>query len=251
MKTKLAAIYNLWDGCELLEGSMKCVKDHVDYFIIVYQEVSNFGEAYNPYEDILKAMPTGVTTRFVKYQPALGHIGSVNEANKRNAGIDAARSLNCTHFLHLDCDEYYEDFGALKEEYLQSGHEGSVCPLFTYFKSPILRLENMDGYFVPSIHELNPETQAGRSSYPFYTDPTRVINCSDVVKLSQPMHHFSWVRDDIERKARNSSAGQYGNRLKGLLADYHSPDLGEGYAIKDMGGQKLKIVPDIFGLLKK
>jgi len=48
----LAAIYNVWDGIELLRGSMLQLKGHVDYFIIVYQTTSNFGEQYNPLPDI-------------------------------------------------------------------------------------------------------------------------------------------------------------------------------------------------------
>jgi hypothetical protein len=40
---KLAAIYNAWDGVELLKGSMNCLKDGVDIFIVIYQDVSNYG----------------------------------------------------------------------------------------------------------------------------------------------------------------------------------------------------------------
>jgi len=63
---KLAAIYNLWDGEELLLGSMKCLKDHVDLFIIVWQEVSNFGEPHNPLDNLNFA---GFPIALVKYNP--------------------------------------------------------------------------------------------------------------------------------------------------------------------------------------
>jgi len=45
---KLAAIYNVWDGVELLHGSIECIKDHVNQIIIVWQNVSNIGEIYDP-----------------------------------------------------------------------------------------------------------------------------------------------------------------------------------------------------------
>lgn len=251
---RLAAIFNLFDGCELLEGVLKCLNGHVDVYIFLYQKVSNFGEHYNPIFEISEAWRSVKQKKSIQviweYLPAeFG--GFSNEIKKRNIGIDIARDHGCTNFLHVDCDEYYEDFAALKKEYIDSGYAGSVCPIYTYFKKPTWRLENLDGYFVPFIHELHSDTKAGRSSYPFYCDPTRVINQPNVIKLSQPMHHFSWVRNDIERKARNSSAGQSGNKLKGLLDDYHSPELEahpDGYIIKDMGGQKIKIVPDLFGI---
>lgn len=254
---KLAAIYNLWDGIELLEGSLKTIMEHVDVFIFVYQKKSNFGEDYDPEKEIMAATKIllqrskgGFIHSYFIFDPTIWE-GSTNEKKKRNIGLDIARENECTHFFHIDCDEYFEDFSALKKEYEASGHAGSVCPIYTYFKHPTWRLENLDGYFVPFIHELHEDTKAGMSSYPFYCDPTRVINCSSVVKLSQPMHHFSWVRKDIQRKARNSSAKAFGNKLQGLLQDHSilQNDLqAEGYAIKDMGSQKLKIVPNLFGI---
>ena len=41
---KLAAIYSVYNGLELLENAMFQIKNEVDQFIIVYQEVSNYGE---------------------------------------------------------------------------------------------------------------------------------------------------------------------------------------------------------------
>ncbi len=45
---KLAAIYNVWDGVELLKHSIASIKQDVDLIIIVYQDISNFGEEFNP-----------------------------------------------------------------------------------------------------------------------------------------------------------------------------------------------------------
>lgn len=260
---KLAAIYNVWDGDELLPGSIRTIKDHIDIVIIVFQNVSNFGEEWHPlirehnfyggppaWSEI-RMLPSVKEIIFRLYEPDLKMGGAWNERHKRNIGIDIARQLECTHFLHVDCDEYYEDFGKLKQEYIYSGCSGSVCPIYTYFKKPTWRLEQLDGYFVPFIHAMKPDSKAGLSSYPFYVDPTRGINENDVKQLSMPMHHFSWVRKNIERKARNSSAGQHGNKLKGLLDDYNNLNIHDdptGYIIKDMGSQRLITVPDTFGL---
>lgn len=247
---KLAAIYNVWDGVELLRGSMLTMKDHVDIFIIVYQDVSNYGEKYDPLPEMLGTF-NGVDTKiyFLKYEPNIALGGGMNETAKRNAGLDIAREEGCTHFLHVDCDEYYESFGVAKKMYLASTKEGSVCKLMTYFKHPTYRFEHPDNYYVPFIHRLRAETLSGKGKYPFYVDPTRRINTDNVVELPVFMHHFSYIRTDIQRKIRNSSAKN--NILKSnLLEDWYKIGLKEaenGYFVKDFG-QKLMVVPNIFNI---
>lgn len=248
---KIAAIYNVWDGVELLYGSMKCLKNEVDIFILVWQDVSNFGERYNPMDDF-KVPDFGCEVLLVKYEPQNSG-GMTNEILKRNLGLQYAKEEGCTHFLHLDCDEYYEDFGALKQQFLASGAKGSVCKIMTYFKKPTLRLEAPDNYFVPFIHELKESTFAGAKNYPYYVDPTRKIQHlyvpmdeSNVVLMDKPMHHYSWVRKDIERKARNSSAKANIERSQ-LLQDYYADETKAGYYLKDYG-QKLVEVDDLFGI---
>jgi len=253
---KLAAIVNVWDGCELLRGSIDCYKDHVDKIIIVWQNVSNIGEAYDPMPEM--KFPFEIEKKIIhsKYEPNFNIAASQNEVKKRNIGLDIAYNYDCTHFFHIDVDEYYQNFGAMKKEYFNSRCPGSVCRIYTYFKKPTLRLENLDGYYVPFIHELEESTRSGNCTYPFYCDPTRTISFSEKVdkdclwEMSQPMHHYSWIRNDIGRKVRNSSAAQYGNKMKGLLDDYNNPNIGDGYVLNDIGGQKLKIVDDLFGISK-
>lgn len=254
---RLAAIYNVWDGVELLKGSINCIKKDVDVIIIVWQEVSNYGEQYDPSDEIRAAIDvvnveyyfTGYKRVIIhKYTPSFGFQFSAAsyEMEKRNIGLKIAKDDNCTHFLHLDCDEYYEDFGKAKQEYIESGSKGSVCSMWTYFKKPTLRFENTDNYFVPFIHELNNKTIAGQSQYPFYVDPTRRINEQNVVLLDAKMHHFSWIRTNIARKVRNSSA-KHNILRSNYLNDYNSPDLGVGYYVTDFR-QKLVEVPNIFNI---
>lgn len=246
---KIAAIYNVWDGVELLYGSMKCLKNEVDIFILVWQDVSNFGERYNPMDDF-KIPDFGCEVILVKYEPT-GQFGTGNEILKRNLGLQYAKQEGCTHFLHMDCDEYYEDFAAAKQEFIQSGAKGSVCKMYTYFKNPTLRLEAADNYYVPFIHKLEKSTFAGAKNYPYYVDPTRKIQQlyvpmdeSNVVLMDKPMHHYSWVRKDIERKARNSSAKANIERSQ-LLQDYYADETKAGYFLKDYK-QKLVEVDDLF-----
>lgn len=246
---KLCAIYNLFDGEELLEKSMECMQDHVDLFIIVWQDVSNWGEPYNPMEQINLAGRPNVM--LAKYNPPARAFewsrASALERTKRNLGLQLALEAGCTHFLHLDCDEFYADFGSAKQQYIESGAEGSVARMYTYFKRPTWRLADFDNYYVPFIHQLKKKTQAGAGRYPFYVDPTRGINTTDVALIQEPMHHMSWVRKDIERKANNSTAKHNIQKSK-LLRDYHDPNTGPGTKLQDFQGQELIEVRDLFGL---
>jgi hypothetical protein len=248
---KLAAIYNVWDGEELLKGSIEQIYNSVDLIIIVWQDVSNFGEKYNPLKRIIEDQVNSLDkVIFSKYVPELRN-GFRNETNKRQQGLKIAKENNCTHFLHLDCDEYYEsnEFEKAKNYFLNSGHKGSACKMWTYFKSPLFRLETPENYHVPFIHKLEPHTKTGYKTYPFYCDPTRRINQPDVIELDLMMHHFSWVRENIERKVNNSSAKS--NLSKGtLLKDYHSTTLWnspEGYYLKDFD-KRIKLVENKFNV---
>lgn len=248
---KLAAIYNVWDGVELMRGSVNCLRDHVDLFIIVWQKQSNYGEFYDPLEEIQNAMKVISYEKvvYIEYMPDINIDGGRNELTKRSIGLKLAKQYKCTHFINMDCDEYYTDFGAAKQEYLESTADGSVCRILTYFKSPCFRLSFPDNYLVPFIHKIYDHTEMNSMNYPFYVDPTRRVNTSSVVQLNTMMHHFSYVRKDIERKCRNSSAKHNIAKSK-LLKDYYSPVLAgnpEGYFLADYN-QKLTVVDNIFGI---
>lgn len=252
---KLAAIYNVFDGEELLPASISCIIDHVDLIVIVWQDISNFGEAYDPirkyYTPDEFAGHDWNKIFLLKYYPDQKLGGMQNECLKRNLGMRVALRKGCTHYLHIDCDEFYEDFSLAKDMYLNAGHAGSVCRMETYFKKPTLKLDKPEDYFVPFIHELKPGTVVGdmtwwNPKYPFYVDPTRHANMTDVVELPIFMHHYSWVRKDIGRKIRNSSANQ--NILNGTLhKDYDCSDVMPGFYVRDYQ-RKLVEAPDLFNL---
>lgn len=245
---KLACILNAWDGVELLRYSLASVAPHVDIIIIVYQTISNFGEQFDPTPEIVDAIyacgcqDKTELTCFIPPSDA----GFENEIAKRNIGIRIARRHDCTHFFFQDVDECWEDFAGAKQEYIDSGCEGSIAPIYTYFKRPTWRLAEKDNYAVPFIHVLQSYTAAGWPKYGHYVDPTRGVECKTIHTLSRYMHHFSYVRRDIERKCRNSSARA--NIAKShLLASYGSPDVGPGYYVTDFR-QSLIEVTNLFNI---
>lgn len=243
---RLAAIYNVWDGIELLAGSMRSIQSRVDEFIIVWQDISNFGDQSITEQMIIQAIPELDNITFMKHVPVVG-LGMKNEIAKRNIGIEMAKHLRCTHFILMDTDEYYDDFGYCVKLFDQCGHRGSVCKLLTYFRHPTLRFENPDNYYVPFIHELNDNSITGNKSYPFYVDPTRRINEIDVVELPIYMHHFSYVRENIDRKLMNSSARN--NIIKiidQIKFDYENAS--PGFVVKSYNNQKLITVDNKFNI---
>jgi hypothetical protein len=165
-----------------------------------------------------------------------------------------ATKLGCTHFIHLDCDEYWEDFESAKQQYINSGALSSVAQMWTYFKKPTLRLVSPEGYFVPFITKIEKGIAVGNYTYPFYCDPTRkpgfpvfksIYSKFNTIVIDQKMHHFSYVRKDIQRKIRNSSAKR--NLEKSTVLDDYNKELAEGSYV-NYYNQKLIEVENYFNI---
>ena len=210
---KLAVIINVWyDSIEHLKHSIQLIIDHVDVIIIMDQTISNRFESISKadlktFESELNIVIQScrgkrvISKCYVPKQSKPMH----NEIDKRSEGLEIAKRENCTHFFHMDSDEYWPDFSKAKEQFIKSGAAGSVCLILTYFKRPTLRLKERDGYHVPFIHRLTNQTHHSMK-YPYWVDPTRRVNESNIIELDIDMHHMSWIRNNIMLKIRNSSA---------------------------------------------
>lgn len=225
---KLAAIYNAWaDGADLLKKSIDNISPVVDGIFVVYSELSNYGtrREWNVEEHLNEKCFK------VLYSPGVRPVGAAanHECAKRNAGLDAARNFGFTHFLMLDCDEFYQpDEVEIYKEWIDKNNiAGTVCGLKTYFKLPTLTI-GMDHTLVPFIHRITPtlKFEMDSKTYPFaydaagaHIDPTRRLNItSGVEKIDIVMHHYSWVRSDFVLKIENSSA-RNNLRRSSILAD--------------------------------
>lgn len=202
---KLAGIWNVWDGDEHLRKSIEQIRPHLDVVIVIYQNVSNSGELYEP------TLPHDLIDLSEFYIPAVGQSGQWNETIKRNRGLELAKSVGCTHFIQMDCDEMYftEDFSLAKEQVYIKQLDASYCRLKTYYKYPTKQLFPDEDYFVPFIHKIWPNTtMCFDKKYPAFCDPTRRTNTYDKHEPIEwlRMHHYSFVRKDIQRKFRNSSS---------------------------------------------
>jgi len=224
---KLCAIYNVWADWDILEYSLKNIEPLVDGVIIVGSTKSNFGEYY--------PIPENFRDRVAIREPQF-KTARESETDKRNFGLDLARWAGFTHFLTIDADEFYdpEKFILAKKLVDDTGLIGLVCTCTTYFKSPTLTI-GLDVTLVPFIHELTPTIKhTFNRNYPYAwngtqirIDPTRSLNIDDgVFMVDITMHHMSWVRADIKRKMRNSTAKANLERST-ILQDYQQAK--EGY----------------------
>lgn len=250
---KLAAIYNVFDGEELLAGSLRQIRSETDLIIAVVQRVGNQGEQYDGGWETCKQLQAQGLIDHIEYFEPKAISGLDNETSKRRIGMSIAKQEHCTHFLFVDCDEYYDtaEFQNAKKRIEEQGIEASVLSMYTYYKYPHWRISGLDTYHVPFIHRLHADTEPRNPDYPFKVDPTRSVNIrEEVVEFSADfcvMHHFSWVRNDIARKMRNSSAkGYFDKHYKAFMKEYEQMKVGD--PLLHWPEKRVEAVPNNFAI---
>jgi hypothetical protein len=206
---KLIAIYSVFDGEELLEYSIRSIKNLVDYVLVIYQTESNFGvinsEVGGKVRQLLELGLVDEMLHFktIKQNPLL------NEITKRNIGVERAKELNFTHFLTVDCDEFYfeKEFETSKNFIIKEDIDTSVCWIQNYHKKPEYKVIGLSEPFkVPFINKLYPNTQLilGGDYFTDMIDPTRITNTKSKThffdKKEIMMHHYTTIRKDIRKK---------------------------------------------------
>lgn len=238
---KLGCCYQIFDGQELLEASISSVRNQVDYICVVYQIVSNFGErCADDLVSILKSLEQrGLVDELVLYTPkifgreeriplisvratgvdlqtdSIESIGNqfFNEISKRELGRRLCERNECTHFMSLDADEFFEEkqLAFAKKKMWTNDWEGALCLMQYYYKDPTIRLVPADNLnHVSCIFKIAHHLPFRLAApYPFVVDPTRRLENLRRLHVfpreELEMHHFSFVRRDIRTKLRNVS----------------------------------------------
>jgi len=222
---KLGASYSLFDGEELLEHSIKSIRNNVNYVSVVYQKISNHGEQCNEgLEPLLRRLrDEGLIDRLHIYEPDIQNTGgenaSLNETKKRNIGLEISREVGCTHHLTIDCDEFYTDeqFRFMKEEMERGNYATGYCQHLQYYKDSIYRLKYPEQEYVATIEKITPDTQyIYNIACEVPIDPTRKTNnvangggYRIFAREECQMHHLSFVRKDIKKKLWNHSSRRF------------------------------------------
>lgn len=207
---KLVAIFHCWDDWYLLRHAVENMRQLVDGIIIIGSTLSNYGE----YSEI----PDDFKNEELFIREPIFHHPMNSETDKRNYGLTVARKQGYTHFITCDSDELYKPFEFTRawSRFLDDPKlKGLVIPCNVYFKSPTLTI-GRDITLVPFIHELTPTIKHEfNRKYPYAwdregirIDPTRSFNILSGVQYTEEvvMEHYSWVRQDVDKKIRNSSA---------------------------------------------
>ena len=229
---KLGISYNLFDGEELLEGSIKQIRQHVDYVSVVYQTTSNFGNPCNkeliPLLERLKS--EGLINELFEYSPKVNKGGHFNEIQKRNIGLALSQGAGCTHHMSMDSDEYYlsSEFKNLKKIIIEGDYDSSYCQMQTYYKSWEYSLDPPETYYFSLIFKIkNDSNFVLMAPSPVLVDPTRrlapSVNGIVLERKDIQMHHGSYIRDNIRTKLTNSSASvNFTNDIDRIVNHYNN-----------------------------
>lgn len=252
---RLAALYTVWNGLELLNGSINQIKDSVDVIFIGWQYKSNKGEVSQEVEAFLEQYENDEKIILVEFMPDFRNNTKLNELNKHNLLLEEARAFGCSHFFISATDHYYnpQEFRNAKELINVNNYDVTLSSMFTYYKRPEWRIEPPESYLMPFICKINKETKfAFSGAYPFDVDPSlKVFPLKNVHNFKRGvliMHHFSMIRKDIENKFNNAAASirWTPSKINNFIKEYNEAK--EGDSISYFGGRKIKSVENIFNI---
>jgi hypothetical protein len=251
---KLAACYSVFDGLELLDKSIAQIYDSVDVVIICWQRVSWNGVVSDDIVDFMRKYNDG-KIQVIEFICDTSINPKVNEINKHNLMLDAARSFECTHFFMSATDHFYNVNEFEKFKLIAENYDVTFTKMFTYYKYPTWQLTPMEEYLMPWIMRIYPHTKFKKiSNYPAFIDPSLKVNTFEnhyTFSESQiVMHHYSMVRNSIKEKLMSSaSLFRFGfvaaNEFASEFENY-SLELNPG--IKYFHGRKVKVVDDLFAI---
>jgi hypothetical protein len=210
---KLGASYNVFDGLELIEYSIRSIRSNVDYISVVYQDLSNLGNQSKVSSlQILRELKSNrFIDEIIKYEPNKALRGHGNEIMKRNIGLESCQRNGCTHFMTIDVDEMYKEdqLRWVKQLVEKDDYDTTACLMQTYYKTPEWVSNPPETYYVPLIYKCDERRFSMSTRWPIQADPTRRLEHRKMILLTRDqieMHHYSYVRKDIRAKFDNSSA---------------------------------------------
>ena len=223
-KMKLGIAYNIFDGEELLEASLKSVRDAADYICVVYQLKSYYGENAAPNLQMLlnDLKNKGLIDEIYLYEKDFSKHNNnkkIFEREKRDIGLNLCKKANCTHFMSMDVDEFYdsEQINYTKNFIINNNINSSACSIYEYLKYPEYRLVNdytfttqkLYNFYVPFIMKIHKYAQRHGDTFQTYADPTRALNGDEKFYLfpvqDVVMHHMCTIRKDLDKKYNNST----------------------------------------------
>jgi hypothetical protein len=258
---KVAAVYNVWDGLELLPFSLRQMVPFADSVILVTQTIGNNGvHDENPRifcESLKNEFPNIIVDVFnpasVESTEQLDRISK--QVQKRNRGLEIAESLGCNIVVFVDTDEVTDtnDLKKAYDLYVKSGKDIGIMLLKTYIRKPTYCLQGYDKTvkiaFFQKIGE-GQRIQGWSSNDPIkeeIVDMERTLNSNGSYMTIDPsvcvVHHYAHVRKNYENKA---SAHSMNLKENGLFEEALSIEPGQKSKHYDA---IIEEVPNKFGIV--
>jgi len=258
MKFRLGISYNIFDGEELLETSLKSVRGVADHISVVYQTLSNFGKSNDNLEKHLNELKDkGLIDKLFHYIPNIdfsdnGKVnwksGTLNELEKRDIGLKIAKANNMEYYMTMDADEVYDTKQLIDalSNFVIGDYDSSFCQMKSFYKLPTMEMIPPETYYVPLFFRIKKDSKIERidnNDYPVICDPTRRMKAGYVRIFTREeieMYHYSYVRNDIESKVINSSSQSDTKSQEQVIKHYNNwKSIKEGALL--IGNQKYKL----------
>lgn len=211
---KFGVSYNIFNGEELLEASIKSIRESVDYVSVVYQTTSNHGNECS--EELVpllnKLKEDGIVDILFEYKPDKSLAPKVNELKKRNIGLLLSKRNGCDYHMAMDSDEFYvkEELEFVKKDIVDNDIDATACQMTTYYKSGSYRVDPKEEYYVSLFFKIQKGVEYElNAEFPVLVDPSRKMKPTHFKSYNRDeieMYHMSYVRDDIRSKVSNASS---------------------------------------------
>lgn len=222
---KLGVSYNIFNGDELLKDSLTRMRKVSNYIVLTYQTTSNQGNKSSYLSDELNKLDKSLYDDLVLFEPDFKKKPQRNETKKRNLGLIYAKKNKCTHFISVDCDEFYDlnSFEKAKKSIIDNDYKTTACELVNYFHSSKYQMIEKS-QFVPFIFKISWfKKHKYKQKFPVIIDPTRGVKPSKFFLFPKEdllMHHMSYVRKDLD-SIKSKLVNSPNKRLfKDVLEDY-------------------------------
>ncbi|MCK9446995.1 hypothetical protein M0Q50_09115 [bacterium] len=209
---------NAYDASELIESVLNEIRDQLDCVNAIWQKKSYCGNLMDE-EDLneLKRLKSiGLIDNLIEFPTNFAKPCREQETDKRNMGIEWARSHGYSHVMSVDADEFYDkdQFRLAKEIINKKGYSITYWSYVNYYR-------DFDHYLVYPFKPYVPGICSTYFNYTFNgpapgpTDPTRRIlnpmNLGTYLFKDEEirMGHAAWIRKDIYKKLTNWSAKDY------------------------------------------
>jgi hypothetical protein len=255
---KAGVSYNVFNGEEHLLASLAQVRSCVEHINLVVQYRSYIGRPCSAalYDVLAEARREGLYDVLHEYEPDTGLSPKLNELAKRSIGLEIAKAHGATHFMTMDCDEYYvpTEFAAARDFIVRSDVRTTAVATYLHIRRPIWRSREPDTTYCAFLTEIGLDSRLVLNApYPVAVDPKRRLHGDEPsFHLFDPaeiaMRHMNLVRLDLTSKLENSPNAGNLDFMSRVAKAYSNWTFGEPLRFPGKPPMEIVETPDLFGI---